>query len=49
MPQNENIQSNPDRLKPTFTDANPASNRAANITTSTKTGDTIGELKTEHK
>lgn len=49
MPNNENIQSGPDKLKPTYFSVNPAKNRAQNVNTSTKTGHSVGELKTEHK
>lgn len=48
MPAPTNIQTGPDRVKPTYFAA-AGKNNAKNIYTSTKTGDTIAQLESRHK
>lgn len=48
MPAPTNVQAGPNRSQPTYFAAQPK-NTAKGITTSTKTGDTIGQLESRHK
>lgn len=48
MPQNENIQSGPDKVKPEAFQAKPV-NTAGNIKVGTQSGAATGQLKTNQK